>query len=142
MIPCTLINMSMLWTSLNSSKPLLTPMSSHYRLSKFSCDTLEDTTMYRQLVKGLKYCVFTHLEIAFTVSKLCQFLQSLLFISNPSNKFWDTWIVLLILDFYSTNHLLLVSLGFLTLIRSALKMIDATLGLLHLLWRLHSFVDG
>lgn len=53
-----------------SSKLTATPMSSTTRLSKFDKDILEDNTLYRQLVRGLQYCVLTHPEIAFIVSSV------------------------------------------------------------------------
>ncbi|KAJ8753682.1 hypothetical protein K2173_026358 [Erythroxylum novogranatense] len=62
--------------------PQPTPMLSSPPLSKSVGSVLQDPTTYRSVVGALQYATITRPDIAFSVNKLCQFLQS------PTDSHW------------------------------------------------------
>jgi hypothetical protein len=59
-------------------KPTSTPLSVSKKLYAHTSDVLgpEDATKYRSIVGGLQYLTLTHLDLAFYVNKVCQYLHS------------------------------------------------------------------
>lgn len=90
--------------SLDSAKPLKTPMSSNSILSKYDGETFTNGTLFRNVVKALQYCVITRPEIAYAVNRLCQFVH------QPTENHWtavkrilNMLIELQIMGFLRTN---------------------------------------
>jgi hypothetical protein len=63
-------------TKMHEAKPVTSPMSSSTILSKHSGTSLSDPTSYRSAVGSLQYLSLTHPDIAFAVSKVCQFMAN------------------------------------------------------------------
>ncbi|GAU20316.1 hypothetical protein TSUD_337970 [Trifolium subterraneum] len=61
---------------LTGAKPCATPMQPHLQLHKESGNPLSDPTTYRRLIGRLLYLTHSRPEIAYTVSKLSQFLSA------------------------------------------------------------------
>uniref|UniRef100_A0A803P961 Integrase catalytic domain-containing protein n=1 Tax=Cannabis sativa TaxID=3483 RepID=A0A803P961_CANSA len=59
-------------------KSISTPMTSGLKLSPYGSDPVEDPKLYRSVVGALQYLTITRPEIAYSVNKVCQFMQ------NPS----------------------------------------------------------
>ncbi|XP_062219189.1 serine/threonine-protein kinase CTR1-like isoform X2 [Phragmites australis] len=64
--------------NMHNCKPVHTPMSSSEKLSKTTCTPLsaEGITQYRSVVGALQYPTITCPDIAYSVNKVCHFLQS------------------------------------------------------------------
>jgi hypothetical protein len=58
------------------AKPCSTPMQPQLQLHKASGDLISNPTVYRRLIGRLLYLTHTRPDIAYTVSKLSQFLDS------------------------------------------------------------------
>ncbi|XP_019052175.1 PREDICTED: uncharacterized protein LOC109114278 [Nelumbo nucifera] len=67
---------------MDGAKLISTPMSASCKLSKSSGGPIFDPLLFRSIVGALQYLTFTRPDIAFAVSKLCQFLH------NPLSKHW------------------------------------------------------
>jgi hypothetical protein len=65
-------------TSMYSCKPVQTPLSTSEKLSSHVGDLLGlvGTTNYQSIVGGLQYLTLTWPDLAFSVNKVCQYLQS------------------------------------------------------------------
>ncbi|KAL8168404.1 hypothetical protein V2J09_009903 [Rumex salicifolius] len=61
---------------LHASKPVSTPISATYPLLRDGGTILPSPSEYRQLVDSLQYLSLTRSDIAFTVNKLSQFMQT------------------------------------------------------------------
>lgn len=66
-----------------SSKGAPTPMTSTTILTTTVNDPPTDSTLYRRVIGKLRYLSFTHPDIAFTVSKLSQYMH------NPRQSHWE-----------------------------------------------------
>lgn len=64
------------------SKALNTPMTSGEKLSGFGSDPVENPHLYRSIVGALQYATITRPEIAYSVNRVCQFMQ------NPLEAHW------------------------------------------------------
>ena len=71
-------------TNMQQAKPMCTPMSSSEKLSRHEGEPLQaaDITQYRSVVGALQYLTLTRPDIAFSVNKVCQFLQA------PTETHW------------------------------------------------------
>jgi hypothetical protein len=63
-------------TNMHLAKPISSPMSSSTQLSKFDGLSLTDATLYRSTVGSLQYLALTRPDIAFSVNKVAQFMQT------------------------------------------------------------------
>uniref|UniRef100_A0A2N9F1H2 Reverse transcriptase Ty1/copia-type domain-containing protein n=1 Tax=Fagus sylvatica TaxID=28930 RepID=A0A2N9F1H2_FAGSY len=70
-------------TKMHEAKPVTSPMSSSTILSKHLGTSLLDPTSYRSAVSSLQYLSLTRPDIAFAVSKVCQFM------ANPTEDHWS-----------------------------------------------------
>ncbi|KAG8486151.1 hypothetical protein CXB51_019512 [Gossypium anomalum] len=61
--------------SMDKSNDSPTPMRTTYRLIATEGTFVEDATLYRSIVGALQYVVITRPDIAFSVSKVCQFMH-------------------------------------------------------------------
>jgi hypothetical protein len=63
---------------MSKCKPVNTPMSTFEKLSAHVGEYLgpQDATSYRSIVGGLQYLTLTHPDLAFSINKVCQFLQA------------------------------------------------------------------
>jgi len=61
---------------------LSTPMVSNLHLSKTKGEAIKNEKEYRSIVGALQYVVVTRLEIAYSVNRVCQFMQS------PLSEHW------------------------------------------------------
>lgn len=61
---------------MDNAKPLPTPMVFGLKLSSHDADYFSDVTLYRSTVGALQYLTITRPDIAFSVNKACQFMQS------------------------------------------------------------------
>lgn len=52
-----------------------TPMEPHLKLSKASSNPLVDKTLYRSIVRSLRYLVHTCPDIAFTIGYVIRFME-------------------------------------------------------------------
>jgi histone deacetylase 1/2 len=66
-------------------QPVLTPMNVTDRLTSTDGELLsfEDATMYRSIVGGLHYNLYTQPDLSFAVNKVCQFLHA------PCSPHWS-----------------------------------------------------
>jgi len=69
-------------TDMINAKPVNSPMSPSANLSLFKGDPFHDPTLYRSTVGSLQYLSFTRPDLAFAVSKVCQFMQ------RPTTDHW------------------------------------------------------
>lgn len=69
-------------TKMLTAKDITTPMISSQHLSKHDACPLEDPYLYRSTVGALQYVTVTRPELAFSVNKVCQFMQS------PTDVHW------------------------------------------------------
>ncbi|KAL5571072.1 hypothetical protein UlMin_020669 [Ulmus minor] len=67
---------------MDSAKSLSTPMISSLRLTSSKGDPIPNATEYRSIVGGLQYVTITQPKIAYSVNKVCQFMQ------NPLDLYW------------------------------------------------------
>jgi hypothetical protein len=70
-------------TNMTEAKPVASPMSSSSALSAFTGDPMEDPTLYRSTVSSLQYLSLTHLDLAFAVNQVCQFMH------RPTKLHWQ-----------------------------------------------------
>ncbi|XP_060972596.1 uncharacterized mitochondrial protein AtMg00810-like [Cannabis sativa] len=61
---------------MQEAKSIITPMQYGLTLSKFGSDPVQDPTQYKSVVGALQYATITRPEIAFSVNKVSQFMQS------------------------------------------------------------------
>lgn len=66
------------------TKSVTTPMDASVNISRYDGVPLTDPTKYGSVIRALQYCTINRPEIAFTVKRLCQFLQ------NPTDVHWNT----------------------------------------------------
>ncbi|XP_060969448.1 uncharacterized mitochondrial protein AtMg00810-like [Cannabis sativa] len=52
-----------------------TPMNSGLKLSNYGSEPVKDATLYRSIVGALQYATVTRPEIAYSISKVCQFMH-------------------------------------------------------------------
>jgi histone deacetylase 1/2 len=73
-------------TNMHKAKPVCTPMASSEKLSRHEGEPLlaADITQYRSVVGALQYLTHTRPDIAFSLNKVCQFLQA------PTDVHWTT----------------------------------------------------
>jgi histone deacetylase 1/2 len=66
-------------TNMQHAKGVSTPMAATEKLSRQDGVALssDDSTKYRSGVGALQYLTLTHLDISFSVNKVCQFLSAL-----------------------------------------------------------------
>jgi histone deacetylase 1/2 len=71
-------------TNMHKAKPVCTPMVASYKLSRHEGEPLlaADIIEYRSVVGALQYLTHTRPDIAFSVNKVCQFLQT------PTDVHW------------------------------------------------------
>jgi histone deacetylase 1/2 len=71
-------------TNMHNAKPVCTPMATTEKLSRYDGEPLSaaDITKYRSVVGALQYLTLTRPDIAFSVNKVCQFLQA------PTDVHW------------------------------------------------------
>ncbi|KAL5552893.1 hypothetical protein UlMin_040294 [Ulmus minor] len=62
-------------SKMDNAKPLPTPMINNLKLTTSIGDPVTNATEYRSIVGALQYITITRLEIAFSVNKVCQFIQ-------------------------------------------------------------------
>lgn len=71
---------------MESTEATKSPLSPSAPLFKYEEEqVLDDPNTYESLVGALQYCVFTRLDIAFLVNRLCQFLHV------PTDVHWTTF---------------------------------------------------
>lgn len=70
-------------SNMANSKGAHTPMTTGSRLSALDDQPFQDVHLYRSIVGTLQYITITRPEIAFSVNKVCQFMQ------NPSLTHWQ-----------------------------------------------------
>ncbi|KAL5540260.1 hypothetical protein UlMin_044401 [Ulmus minor] len=63
-------------SKMDNAKPLPTPMVSSLKLIASDGDPITNATEYKSIVGALQYITITRPEIAFSVNKVCQFMQS------------------------------------------------------------------
>ncbi|KAL5564937.1 hypothetical protein UlMin_028101 [Ulmus minor] len=63
-------------SKMDNAKPLPMPMVSSLKLTVSDGDPITNATEYRSIVGALQYITITRLEIAFSVNKVYQFMQS------------------------------------------------------------------
>lgn len=69
-------------TNMFPAKGMHTPMVSGQKLSKFGGQPLEDPSFYRSMVGALQYVTITRPDLAYSVNKVCQFMQA------PTDVHW------------------------------------------------------
>ncbi|XP_073108855.1 secreted RxLR effector protein 161-like [Elaeis guineensis] len=76
-------------TNMLGAKGVFTPLSSSKTLTLYDGSRSIDTTPYRQLIGSLQYLSITHLEIAYTINKLAQFMY------KPTVLHWNAtkWVL-------------------------------------------------
>jgi len=70
-------------TNMTEAKPVSSPMASSSTLSAYTGDTMEDPTLYRSVVGSLQYLSLTRPDLAFPVSRVCQFMH------RPTTLHWQ-----------------------------------------------------
>lgn len=66
----------LLRTNMHQARPLPTPMVSGTKLSATDGDPFEEVTQYRSVVGALQYLTISRPDIAYSVNKVCQFMQA------------------------------------------------------------------
>lgn len=66
----------------DSAREIHTPVFSCLKLSKQGGELMENVQLYRSVVGALRYVTITRPEIAYSVNKVCQFIQS------PNTEHW------------------------------------------------------
>ncbi|KAL5583327.1 hypothetical protein UlMin_015769 [Ulmus minor] len=69
-------------SKMDEAKPLPTPMVSNLKLTSTDGDPITNGTEYRSIVGALQYITITRPEIAYSVNRVCQFMQ------NPLTVHW------------------------------------------------------
>ena len=69
-------------TKMLQAKGLPTPMTSGLKISSQDGVPVENAQLYRSTVGALQYVTITRLELAYSVNKVCQFMQRL------TNEHW------------------------------------------------------
>lgn len=64
------------------SKPISSPMAFSCKLSKQDFDSLQGGSFYSSIVGVLQYVIVTHLELCYSVKKVCHFM------SSPLKSYW------------------------------------------------------
>ncbi|PON64104.1 hypothetical protein PanWU01x14_126260 [Parasponia andersonii] len=64
------------------AKGINTPMTSGKKLSCYGSDSDKDAQLYRSVVGALQYAIITRTKIAYSVNRVCQFMQ------NPLESHW------------------------------------------------------
>ncbi|KAL5565053.1 hypothetical protein UlMin_028217 [Ulmus minor] len=67
---------------MDNARSLPTPMVSSLKLTSLEGDPVPNATNYRSIVGGLQYVTITRPEIAYSVNKVCRFMQ------NPLDLHW------------------------------------------------------
>ncbi|KAJ0094812.1 hypothetical protein Patl1_15705 [Pistacia atlantica] len=67
---------------MSDAKPMQTPLSTNSSLSLHSSTSLSDPSNIRAIVGSLQYLLLTHLDIAFVVNKLSQYMH------KPNTEHW------------------------------------------------------
>jgi hypothetical protein len=72
---------------MHNCKPVSTPLSSSTKLSQHEGDPLgpKDTRRYRSVVEAIQYLSHTHPDLAFSINKVCQYLNA------PTTAHWMIW---------------------------------------------------
>jgi len=70
-------------TIMVDAKPITSLMSSSSVLSAFTGDPMEDLSLYRSTVGSLQYLSLTHLDLAFSINRVCQFMH------RPTKVHWQ-----------------------------------------------------
>jgi hypothetical protein len=70
-------------TIMVDAKPITSLMSSSSVLSAFTGDPMEDLYLYRSTVGSLQYLSLTHLDLAFSINRVCQFMH------RPTKVHWQ-----------------------------------------------------
>ena len=61
---------------MDNAKSLPTPMISSLKLTSSEGDPIPNATEYKSIVGGLQYVIIIQPEIAYSVNKVCQFMQN------------------------------------------------------------------
>ncbi|XP_059451553.1 uncharacterized mitochondrial protein AtMg00810-like [Corylus avellana] len=64
------------------AKPISSPMSASFPLSKFDGSTITDPSLYRSTIGSLQYLSLTRPDLSFSVNKVSQFMQ------EPRDTHW------------------------------------------------------
>jgi hypothetical protein len=70
-------------TNMTEAKPVSSPMASSSTLFAYIGDPMEDPTLYRSVVGSLQYLSLTRPDLAFAVSRVCQFTH------RPTKLHWQ-----------------------------------------------------
>jgi hypothetical protein len=72
---------------MHNCKPVSTPLSASTKLSQHEGDPLgpKDTRRYHSVVEALQYLSHTHPDLAFSINKVCQYLNA------PTTAHWMIW---------------------------------------------------
>ena len=62
--------------NMHNANPLPSPMVPNTSLSRFDGDPFDDPHLYRSIVGALQYATLTRPDIAYSVNKVSQFMQS------------------------------------------------------------------
>lgn len=71
---------------MQQAKRVSSPMTTGEKLVNYCSDPAEDTQLYRRVVGALQYATITRLEIAYSVNKVCQFMQQPLQVHQKAVK--------------------------------------------------------
>ncbi|KAK6131700.1 hypothetical protein DH2020_034567 [Rehmannia glutinosa] len=71
-------------TKMQNAKPIHSPMTTGEKLTAYGNDRMVNVQLYRSTVGALQYVTITRPEIAFSVNKVCQFMQ------RPLNSHWKS----------------------------------------------------
>ena len=69
-------------TKMQYAKELPTPMSRGEKLSCIGSDPIGNPQLYRSIVRALQYVTITQPKLAYSVNRICQFMQ------NPLESHW------------------------------------------------------
>ncbi|KAL5574323.1 hypothetical protein UlMin_023920 [Ulmus minor] len=67
---------------MEQAKPLPTPMVNSLKLTSTDGNPIPNVTKYRRIVGALQYITITRPEIAYSVNRVCQFMQ------HPLDQHW------------------------------------------------------
>ena len=71
-------------TKMQYARATSAPLSSGVTLSTYGSDPVDDPSLYRSVVGALQYATITRPELAYSVNRVCQFMQ------NPLEMHWKT----------------------------------------------------